>query len=73
MTTISRPDLEALLRRAGVSLQPEQISDVHAGWELLELLLERIRQPHCDFSSEPAPIFRADAYTPVSSNRSGTP
>lgn len=65
MAKISRSDLEVLLRRAGVSLRPEQISDVHTGWTLLEPLLERVREAHCDFSSEPAPLFRANAFNPV--------
>lgn len=57
-------DLEALLRRAGVPLRPENMSDIQHGWELLQPLLARLRQEDCDFENEPAPLFRADAFDP---------
>ena len=65
MSEISQSDLEILLRRAGVSLETDQLSDIQAGWELLQPLLARLRQEDCDYTSEPAPLFRADAFNPA--------
>lgn len=55
-------DLKALLQRAGVQPRPEALADIQLGWELLQPLLARLRQEDFNFSSEPAPLFRADAY-----------
>lgn len=57
-----QPDLEVLLKRAGVPLRPEDIPEIQLGWELLQPLLARLRQEGCDFENEPAPLFRADAF-----------
>lgn len=65
MRDVSQSDLELLIKRAGVSLPPEQVAEIQVGWELLQPLLARLQQEDCDFSSEPAPLFRADAFCPV--------
>lgn len=65
MSGVSQSDLELLIKRAGVSLSRMQVTEIHAGWELLQPLLARLQQEDCDFSSEPAPLFRADAFCPV--------
>lgn len=57
-------DFEALLRRTGVPLRPEDMSDIQHGWELLQPLLARLRQDDNDFENEPAPLFRAGAFDP---------
>lgn len=62
MTNNSRDDLEALIRRAGLSLSLTQIGQIHEAWALVEPMLDRIRGPGRDRSAEPAQIFRANAY-----------
>lgn len=62
MTKIMRKDFEALVRRTGVLLSPDQITEIHEGWGHVEPMLERIRAPGRDRSVEPAHIFQPDAY-----------
>lgn len=62
MTKTSRDDFEALIRRAGLSLSPTQIGQIHEAWALVEPMLDRIRSHGRDRAAEPAHIFRADAY-----------
>jgi hypothetical protein len=57
-------DFQMLLRHTSVPLQPEHALDIQHGWELLKPLLARLRQEDCDFESEPAPLFRPDAFDP---------
>lgn len=57
-------DFQVLLKRTGVPLQPEHVLDIQHGWELLQPVLMRLRQKDCDFESEPAPLFRPDAFDP---------
>jgi hypothetical protein len=63
MTKTSRDDFEALIRRAGLSLSPTQVEQIHEGWALVEPMLDRIRGTGRDRAAEPAHIFRAEAYT----------
>ncbi|MDP9839772.1 hypothetical protein J2T09_004552 [Neorhizobium huautlense] len=59
-----KSELAVLLSRAGVPLRSEDMADIQHGWELLQPVLTRLRQEDCDFESEPAPIFRPDAFDP---------
>ena len=45
MANTSRADFEALIRRAGLSLTPEQIAELYVGWAHVEPMLARIRAP----------------------------
>ncbi len=60
----SLPDLEALLRRAGLTLTKSDIASVHQGWGYAEAMLERLRTPAMPREAEPATIFKADAFAP---------
>ena len=40
---LSLADFEVLVRRAGVSLTQEQLTEIHTGWAYVEPMLERIR------------------------------
>ncbi|UHS59852.1 hypothetical protein [Agrobacterium vaccinii] len=57
-------DFQILLRHTSVPLRPDDISDIQHGWELLQPVLVRLRQKDCDFESEPATLFRPDAFDP---------
>jgi hypothetical protein len=50
-------DFEALVRRAGLTLTPEQIAEMYRGWFYVEGMLERIRTPPRPREAEPALIF----------------
>ncbi len=54
----SLPDLEALLRRAGLKLTPSDIASVHIGWGYAELMLERLRTPSLPREAEPMTTFK---------------
>ena len=61
----SRADFEALVRRARLTLTPEQIADIHDNaWPHIEAMVERIRatgtSPPRDRSAEPAHIFKPE-------------
>ena len=57
----SRADFEALARRAGLTLTPEQIDDIHqGGWGHIEVMLERVRGTGRDRPAEPAHVFRPE-------------
>ncbi len=56
----SRADFEALVRRAGLTLTPEQVAELHAGWTYVEPMLARIRAPGRGREAEPALIFRPE-------------
>lgn len=43
MTNISREDFDALLRRSGLSLSAGRVEEIHEAWELIEPMLERVR------------------------------
>jgi imidazoleglycerol phosphate dehydratase HisB len=62
MAKTSREDFEALVRRAGVTLSQEQITQIHTGWGFVEPMLERIRTHGRDRPAEPAHVFRPDIY-----------
>lgn len=61
MIRTSRENIELLIRRAGLSLPPAQIDEIHAGWAQVEPMLNRIRSEGRGHASEPAHVFRADA------------
>lgn len=54
---ISQPDFEALVRRAGLTLTPQQIEGLMPGWAHVEQMLARIRTHGRDRAAEPAHIF----------------
>jgi hypothetical protein len=62
MAKTSRGDFEALVRRAGVTLSPEQMTEIHAGWGFVEPMLDRIRSHGRDRAAEPAHVFRPEIY-----------
>ena len=55
--TTSRADFEALLRRAGLELQDEEIAELHGVWPHYEKLLLRLRGDGRARAAEPAHIF----------------
>src|SRR3712207_4703674 len=67
-TKATEAEFAALLRRAGLSLTPEQRAGVHAVWGAVEEMLDRIRTPAPGTapgsaeaaSAEPAVVFRAE-------------
>jgi hypothetical protein len=65
MTRTTREEIELLIRRAGLSLSPAQVDDVHAGWARVEPMLDRIRGEGSGNAAEPAHVFRADAFAHV--------
>ncbi len=56
----SRADFEALVRRAGLVLTPEQVAELHVGWAYVEPMLARIRTPGRGREAEPALTFRPE-------------
>lgn len=64
MAKTSLDDFNALVRRAGLSLTPEQIAEIHIGWGYVEPMLERIRSYGRDRAAEPAHVFRPDFFVP---------
>ncbi len=69
MAKTSREDFEALVRRAGLSLSLDQITHIYEGWGYVEPMLDRIRTHGRGREAEPAHIFRADVYGPVTGTR----
>lgn len=53
-------DFDALLRRAGLSLSPDEAADLYGAWEHIEPMLERIRAGARPREAEPALIFRPE-------------
>jgi hypothetical protein len=61
----SRPDFDALVRRAALPLSEAQSADIHAhAWPYIEAMVERIRgtstTPTRDRAAEPAHIFKPE-------------
>jgi len=61
----SRADFEALVRRAGLPLSPEQTADIHENaWPYIEAMVARIRatgtSPTRERGAEPAHIFKPE-------------
>ena len=55
---ISRPDFEALVRRAELPLSPAQIADIHENaWPFIEAMVARVRGTERDRGAEPAHVF----------------
>ena len=59
---LSRADLEVLVRRAGVSLTPTQLAEIHTGWAYVEPMLERIRTHGRGREAELALTFNPAAF-----------
>ena len=62
MTKTSVEDFAALIRRAGLPVQPADVRQIYEVWALVEPMLDRIRSPGRDRAAEPAHIFRADIH-----------
>ncbi len=58
--TLPQADFEALIRRAGLTLSPEQVAELHQGWGYIEPMLQRIRAQGRGREAEPALIFRPE-------------
>ena len=52
-----RDDFAALVRRAGLTVTPEQLDELYAGWAYVEPMLERIRMHGRGREAEPALTF----------------
>ena len=53
-------DFEALIRRAGLALTPEQVAELYTGWAYVEPMLARVRGEHRGREAEPALTFRPE-------------
>lgn len=58
MTSLA--DFEALVRRAGLAITPEQVAELYVGWAHVEPMLARIRAPGRGREAEPALTFRPE-------------
>lgn len=58
--TTSLADFEALVRRAGLAITPEQVAELYVGWAHVEPMLARIRAPGRGREAEPALTFRPE-------------
>ena len=57
MPKTSPADFEALVRRAGLPLTPDQIVEIYQGWGHVEQMIERVRTHGRGREAEPAHIF----------------
>ena len=57
---ISRAEFEVIVRRAGLKLTEQQMTELLPAWRTLETLLERLRGP---FPREAEPAFQFDVET----------
>ena len=55
-------DFEALVRRAGLTLTPAQVGELHTGWAYVEPMLERLRMHGRDRGAELALTFDPDSF-----------
>jgi len=62
--TTSRADFEALIRRAGLSLTPEQVAELYVGWAHVEPMLARGRAPGRGRAPPPARALRPPPPSP---------
>jgi hypothetical protein len=53
-------EFDALLRRAGLELTPDQKSGIHAVFGAIEAMQDRIRTPSLPAEAEPATTFAAE-------------
>ena len=58
----SLEDFQALVRRAGLTLTPAQILELHSGWAHVEPMLERIRIHGRGREAELALTFRPEMF-----------
>ena len=56
-TKISRPDFEAMVRRAGLTLNQAQVDTLHTAFGYVEGMVENVRLPARGREPEPALIF----------------
>ena len=59
MPKISEAEFDALVRRAGMSLSPQQRGEIYRAYGVIEMLTERLRQPR-SFAAEPSTIYTLD-------------
>jgi len=57
-SSLSQTEFEALVKRAGLSLTPENIADLYSAWPHIERFTARLRNPARGREAEPAHIFR---------------
>ncbi|MBC7636592.1 MAG: hypothetical protein H7251_13420 [Acetobacteraceae bacterium] len=62
MPITPREDMDALVRRAGLSLKSTEIDQLHEGWALMAPQLERVRLYGRGREAEPGHIFRPDVF-----------
>ena len=62
-TSCSRPELEFLARRAGLTLTEEQTTELLVVYDRVRAMAERVRQPR-GRAAEPAHIFVARSAAP---------
>jgi len=62
MPITTRDDMDVLLRRAGLSLTPSQVDQLHEGWTMMAPQLERVRMYGRGREAEPGHIFRPDVF-----------
>lgn len=62
MTRISVQDFEALIRRTGLPITPDEIPQIYKAWALVEPMLDHLRTPGRERVAEPANVFRPDFY-----------
>jgi len=58
----SRDDFEALVRRTGITLTPQQADTIYQGWTMMAPQIDRVRAHGRGREAEPAHIFRPDVF-----------
>ena len=58
----SKADFEALVRRTGIMLAPQQVTEIYQGWTLMAPQLDRLRAHGRGREAEPGHIFRPDVF-----------
>ena len=57
---LPQADVEALIRRAGLTLTAAQVAELYGAWAHVEPMLERVRAAGRGREAEPALIFRPE-------------
>ncbi len=55
---LTQVEFEALVKRAGLDLTPENIADLYSAWPHIERFTARLRNPARGREAEPAHLFR---------------
>jgi hypothetical protein len=55
---LTQSEFEALVKRAGLPLTPENIADLYSAWPHIERFAARLRNPARGREAEPAHLFR---------------